>query len=110
MFANNRQGGVPTRSNRYRLVRVGSRGGAVDDSVGGEHSTDQSPAWSTNRDANKGANSARVEGTALRAGGGANARPDRSAGYKADEGMLAALGAGGCSGVNLRLSWPLVEW
>ena len=72
------------------LVRGGSRGGAVDGCVGGEHGADHSPAWGTNHDANKGGNSAQ------RAGGGANARPDDSADYKADQGMLAALGAGGC--------------
>src|SRR5437016_13229351 len=72
------------------LVRGGSRGGAVDGCVGGEHAADHSPAWDTNHDANKGGNSAQ------RAGGGANPRPDESADYKADQGMLAALGGGGC--------------
>jgi hypothetical protein len=80
------------------LIRGGSRGGAVDGCVGGEHGADQSPAWGTNHDANKGGNSARgpTQETGVRAGGGANARPDGSADYKADQGMLAALGAGGC--------------
>src|SRR5438552_7751155 len=74
------------------LVRGGSRGGAVDGCVGGEHGADHSPAWGTNHDANKGANSARgpTEETGVRAGAGdgANARPRESADYKADQGML----------------------
>jgi hypothetical protein len=66
--------------------------------MGREHSADYSAAWSTNHYANKGGNSARgpTQETGTRAGGGANARPDGSSDYKADQGMLAALGAGGC--------------
>ena len=55
---------------RYRLVRGGSRGGAVDGCVGADHSADQSLAWGTNHDANKATKSAD-----LRVGGGANAAP-----------------------------------
>jgi len=78
-------------------VRRGSWGGTVDGCMGGEDGADNGSAWGTNHDANKRENSARgaPQETGLRAGGGANAGPDGSADYKADQGMLAALGAGG---------------
>ena len=79
-------------------MRSGSRGGAVNGCVGGEHGADNRSAWGTNHDANKRINSARgaPQETGLRAGCGANAGPDGSAHNKADQGMLASLGAGGC--------------
>src|ERR1022692_2951125 len=79
------------------LLRGGSGGSAVDGGVGGDHSPHYRSARGANRDANKGTNSFRKSYPAFRTGasGSANARPDESAGYKADHGMLAAPGARG---------------
>jgi hypothetical protein len=66
--------------------------------VGRDHGAHYHPARGANCDANKGANPARIEieptrFRARRAGGRANARPDGSADYQANQGMLPRLGA-----------------
>ena len=64
----------------------------------GEDGANYSAARSANHDAYKGGNSARrpSEETGTRTGRRANGRPDASSGYETYQGMLAALGAGGC--------------
>ena len=82
------------RLRRYNLVCSGGRCGAIDGCVGWDNGANQSPARGSNRDADKGGESARrsPKETRARASGSANSRSDESADHKADRGMLAAPG------------------
>src|ERR1035437_7208469 len=76
---------------RRRLVRR-SRSDAINGCVGRNQGADRGPTYTTNREANKGGNSARrpSQKTMVRARCGANARPNGCANYQADHGMLSA--------------------